>query len=173
LPESDYKGWAIQGGLSYALDPAIALRVSGAYGSGNKGSESVADKDTDAFVTHLGNDQHYTLIYEYNVVAASGALNTGLENTWYGNIGVDWQATKELGLSLDGYYLQASEENFLIRDKDIGWEIDAKLKYALAKNLTYQIDAGYFDAGDMYKFGPANFDPKGVTLLRHAITLTF
>ncbi len=35
-------------------------------------------------------------------------------------------------------------------EDELGWEVDAKLKYALAKNLTYQIDAGYFDAGDFY-----------------------
>jgi len=167
--DANFKGWAAGLGLSFNVNPVV-VRASVAYGTGQKEDDS----DVKAFVPHLGNDQHYTLIYEYLVASAAGDINTGLSNTGYVNVGVDYNATKDLGLSLDGYWLQASEdvrtiENGRITKSDeIGWEIDGKLKYALAKNLTYQVDAGYFDAGDMY-----GDNAKGVTVLRHAITLSF
>ena len=159
--DSNFKGWAAGLGLSFNVNP-VTLRVSGAYGTGNKED----DNDTKAFTTYLGADQHYTLIYEYQVASAAGALYTGLNNTTYLNLGVDYNATKDLGLSVDGYWLQATEDRN--GSDEIGWEVDAKAKYALAKNLTYQVDAGYFDAGDMY-----GDNSKGVTLLRHTITLSF
>jgi hypothetical protein len=161
-PDSDFKGWAAMLGVDFKLNP-VTLRVSGAYGTGQEEGED----DTDAFVTYLGADQHYTLIYEYLVNSAAGTTATGLNNTGYINLGVDYAATKDLGLSVDGYWLVASEENAAGED-EIGWEVDAKLKYALAKNLTYQVDAGYFDAGDFY-----GDDNEGVTVLRHTITLNF
>jgi len=170
IGDGDFGGWAAGLGLSFNVNPVV-LRAGIAYGSGD---DDLGDGDIDAFRAYLGNDQHYTLIYEYLVASAAGSINTGLENTGYINLGVDWQATKELGLSLDGYWLQASEdvrtiENGRLAESDeLGWEIDGKLKYALAKNLTYQVDAGYFDAGDAY-----GDNAKGVTVLRHAITLSF
>jgi hypothetical protein len=160
--EADFEGYAVQLGLSYAINP-VTLRASFALGSGDENSS-----DIKGFKTYQGNDQHYTLIYEYNVVSAAGRINAGLENTTYYNLGVDFDAAKDLGLSLDGYLIRATKENALVSDKEAGWEVDAKLKYALAKNLSYQVDAGYFKAGDMY-----GSDNKGVTLLRHAITLSF
>ena len=67
-------------------------------------------------------------------------------------------------------YLRATKTESGV-SKNIGWEVDAKMKYALAKNLTYQVDAGYLDAGNFYKdtYG----EKKGATVLRHAITLSF
>jgi len=163
--ESDFKGYALQLGLDYGLSPEVKIRGALAYGSGD---DDLGDNDIDTFVTYLGNDQHYTLIYEYLVTSAAGSINTGLSNTGYINLGLDWKATKDLGLSIDGYWLQASEDNPITKSDEIGWEVDGKIKYALAKNLTYQIDAGYFDAGDLY-----GNDAKGVTVLRHLIQLNF
>jgi hypothetical protein len=161
--ESDFGGYALGLGLSYKLDP-VTLRASAAYGTGD---DDATDNDTDAFTTYLGADQHYTLVYEYRVNSAAGTTATGLNNTTYFNLGVDYNPTKDLGLSLDGYILQASEDNAAGKD-ELGWEVDAKIKYALAKNLSYQIDAGYFDAGDFY-----GDNAKGATVLRHSLTLSF
>lgn len=155
------KGYGLGLGLGYMFDP-INLRASFAYGSGD--SDGTGEK---AFDTFLGSDQYYTFVYDYNVVTTAGALHTGISNTTYYNLGIDFNATKDLTASLDGYLIRASK-NFTGGDKDAGWEADAKVKYNVAKNLTYQVDAGYFKAGDFY--GPDN---KGVTVLRHAITLSF
>ena len=158
-----FGGWAAMLGVDFKLNP-VTLRAMVAYGSGD---DDATDDDNDAFTTYLGADQHYTLIYEYLVKSAAGATATGLNNTGYINLGVDYAASKELSMSVDGYWLVASEENAAGED-EIGWEVDAKIKYALAKNLTYQVDAGYFDAGDFY-----GDDNEGVTVLRHTITLNF
>jgi len=167
--ESEFGGYALGLGLSYKLDP-VNIRGSIAYGSGD---DDATDSDIDTFVTYLGNDQHYTLIYEYQVVPAGGYVNAGLSNTTYYNLGLDYSPTKEIALSIDGYILRATEEIFPGADKDAGWEVDAKMKYAIAKNLTYQIDAGYFSSGDMYKDALSPVDNEDVTLLRHTITLSF
>ncbi len=155
------KGYGIGVGLGYRIDP-INLRASFAYGSGD--SDGTGEKTFDTF---LGADQYYTLVYDYQVVTTAGGLHTGISNTTYYNLGVDFNATKDLKASVDGYILRASK-NFTGGDKDAGWEVDGKVVYSVAKNLTYQVDAGYFKAGDFY--GPEN---KGATVLRHAITLSF
>jgi hypothetical protein len=165
--EQDFKGYAFGLGISYMVNP-VNLRASFAWGSGDDDS---TDNDIDAFVPYLGDDQHYTLIYEYKVTPAGGYTNAGLSNTNYYNLGVDYSPTKDLALSLDGYLIYATETPSGV-DDNCGWEVDGKIKYNLAKNLTYQIDAGYFDAGDFYK-DLTGQDAKGVTLLRHAITLSF
>ena len=153
------KGYAVQFGLGYHIDP-VGIRFSGAYGSGDDDP-----KGEKIFDTFLGNDQHYTLVYEYRVASAAGAINTGISNTTYLNLGVDFNPMKDLKASVDGYWLRATKTS---RDKELGWEADAKIVYNVARNLTYQVDAGYFKAGDFY-----GNDNKGVTVLRHAITLSF
>jgi len=164
--EAKFKGYAVQGGLNFNINP-VNLRVSGAYGSGSEAD----DDDVKEFITYLGADQHYTLVYEYQVTSTAGRLYSGLANTTYGNLGIDFNATKELALSVDGYYLRATKTDNGI-SKTAGWEVDGKLKYALAKNLTYQVDAGYFKSGDFYE-DTYGIDSKGVTVLRHSLTLSF
>jgi len=164
--DADFKGWAVQAGLSYMLDP-IKLRGKFAYGSGNKSDDS----DIKEFTTYLGADQHYTLVYDYSVLTTAGRQYSGLSNTIYYNLGVDWAATKDLKASLDGFLIYATETPHGVSDK-AGWEADAKITYNIAKNLTYQVDAGYFKADDFYKdsgFG----DNKGATVLKHTLTLSF
>lgn len=161
--DNSFNGWAAMLGADFKLNP-VTLRAMVAYGTGD---DDAGDKDNDAFITYLGADQHYTLVYEYQVISAAGATRTGLNNTGYINLGVDYAASKDLSMSVDGYWLVASEDNAAGED-EIGWEVDAKIKYALAKNLTYQVDAGYFDAGDFY-----GKDADSATVLRHTLTLNF
>jgi hypothetical protein len=190
----DFRGYAIQAGLSYDIQP-VTLRGSFAYGSGFDNS-SGKDKQ---FETYLGDDQHYTFVYEYNVMSAAGRLNSGLSNTTYYNLGVDVKPVKDLSASLDYYLLRATEGNVIFpngyqgsygrRDehtfsdltlrtdlsKSVGWELDAKVVYNVAKNLTYEIDAGYMHAGDFYKdlFHYSCVDVKSPTVLMHKLTLSF
>ncbi len=166
-----YSGWAVTAGLNYMVDP-LNLRASFAYGSGDNGSDSGKNK---AFTTYLGDDQHYTLVYEYNVVSTAGAINTGISNTTYYNIGLDVTPVKDVTASLDGYIIRASKTADSI-SKDAGWEVDGKIVYNIAKNLTYQVDAGYFKAGSYYADAypvATNGDKKGATVLRHMLTLSF
>jgi len=162
--DSKFKGYAFLLALNYKFDPAT-IRGSFAIGSGQGPDEA---EDIEQFVPYVSEVQNYTLIYEYLVNTTAGAKGTGLANTTYVNLGVDFTPMKDLKASIDGYLLNATEESPITREKDAGWEVDGKIVYNVAKNLVYQFDAGYFKAGDFY--GDAN---KGVTVLRHMLTLNF
>ncbi|MEJ2695709.1 MAG: hypothetical protein P8013_03595 [Candidatus Sulfobium sp.] len=155
----DFKGWAVTAGLNYMIDP-LNVRASFAYGSGD--DDGLADGDLKDFVTYLGNDQHYTLVYEYNVVSTAGRINSGVDNTTYYNIGLDVTPTKDVTASLDGYIIRATKTMNGV-SKNAGWEVDGKIVYNVAKNLNYQIDAGYFKAGSYYE-DTYNVDKKGAFL---------
>ncbi|MDA8431444.1 MAG: hypothetical protein M0Z60_00605, partial [Nitrospiraceae bacterium] len=138
-----------------------------AYGSGDDSDSG----DIKQFVTYLGSDQHYTLVYDYNVITTAGSTATGLSNTTYYNLGADFTATKDLKASLDGYVIRASKTADGV-SKDAGWELDGRISYNLAKNLTYVVDAGYFKAGSFYE-DMSMGDKKGATVLKHTLTLSF
>jgi hypothetical protein len=161
-----FRGYAFMAGVNLGMEPAN-LRASLGYGTGDDDASDGKDKQ---FETYLGADQHYTLIYDYQVVTAAGRTNAGLSNTTYYNLGIDYGVMKDMTGSLDGYILRATKENPSLGSfsKSAGWEVDAKVAYQLAKNLTYQIDAGYFKAGKLY-----GEHKESVTLLRHMLTLSF
>jgi hypothetical protein len=192
------KGWAVMAKLGYQLDP-VNLRASFAMGSGD---DNATDGDCKEFQTLQGPDYgatarlvHYTQIYERTVRTAAleaaltttpggNTTNTGIANTTYYNLGVDVTPMKELGISLDGYLLRATKtggwedvvseaagESVSV-SKKIGWEVDSRISYKLAKNLTYYIEAGLFKPGDFYKdaFG---VDKKTVKQAVHGLSLTF
>jgi hypothetical protein len=185
------KGWAIFAKLGYSLD-MVNLRGSFAMGSGD---EDANDEDCEEFQTLQGPDYgatarlvHYTQIYERTVrtAAHSAALtttvggnttNTGIANTTYFNLGVDVTPLKELTLSLDGYYLMATEtgawedELGTSVDDALGTEIDFKGTYKITKNLSYFVEAGWFMADDFYS--DIGAEDKTVTQLVHGISLTF
>jgi predicted porin len=190
------KGWAAFVKLAYAFD-MVNVRGSFAYGSGD---DDAFDEDCEEFQTLQGPDYaatarlvHYTQIYERTVRTAAHAAalttteggnttNTGIANTTYFNLGLDVTPLKELTLSLDGYYLQASETGAWEDDLDhsvddnLGWEVDFKGTYKITKNLSYFVEAGWFMAGDFYKditdVNSASSD-KTVTQLVHGISLNF
>jgi hypothetical protein len=172
----DAKGWAAMLGLNYMVDP-VNIRGSFAYGSG----PDLNSSDHKQFQAFLGDDQHYTLIYDYQLNTAAGARDTGVMNTTYYNLGVDVNPLKDVKASLDGYILRASKETFAGQSKNVGWEVDGRIKYQLAKNLVYQIDAGYMHAGSFYQDAAnagqmgytAGTDVKNPVILRHLIELSF
>ncbi len=200
FPTSDLKakGWAFMAKLGYQLDP-VGIRAAFAMGSGD---DDAFDGDCKEFQTLQGPDYnatarlvHYTQIYERTVrtAAAAAALttspggnttNTGIANTTYYNLGFDVNPMKELAISLDGFILRATKvgawEDVLSEEagedvsvsKKLGWEIDSRISYKIAKNLTYYIEAGIFKAGDFYKdaFGA---DKKTVKQAVHGLSLTF
>lgn len=192
--EGDIKprGWAVYAKVGYMLDP-INIRASFAYGSGDNNLEDDKCKE---FQTLQGNDYaasarlvHYTQIYERTVrtAAALAALNTsagrfnttntGIANTTYYNLGMDVTPMKDLSLSVDGFILRASKTGAWEQlvdnsvSKKLGWEVDAKASYKITKNLSYFVEAGYFDAGDFYT--DIGADDKGVTQVVHGLSFTF
>lgn len=186
-----YRGWLLYLAANYKIN-TVNLRGSFAYGSGDS---DAGDNKIKEFVPFVGNVQNYSFIYEYQhrtTAANVSGLNTaqpsnghaaGYANSTVYNLGVDWQAMKDLGLSLDGYIFRASKVGYIEEvngDHDIskngGWEIDFKGKYQIAKNLAYQLDAGYFKPGHFYDDAYGSHDVnygKAVTAVRHSLTLSF
>ena len=192
--KTKFRGWGVFAKLAYMVDP-VNLRAAFAYGSGDKDSDIRDNKDSE-FETLMGPDYgytarlvHYTQIYERTVQSASSHAypinnsdgeqnrNTGIANTTYYNIGFDVDPTKELSLSLDGFYLQASKTPSGQNDH-IGEELDFKGTYKIARNLSYFVEAGAFWPGKFYTTGSnlpfdGTFPKKTVTQAVHGLSLTF
>jgi len=187
-PGEDIGGWGIMAKAAYKLDP-VNLRASFAYGSGD---DDAGDVDSEEFQVIMGNDDvsplarfvHYTQIFERTIRTAAhdqlgtvDGRSTGIANTTYYNLGLDYMPMKDLSLSLDGFYLLATETDSWGSDVDdnLGWEIDFKGSYKITKNLSYFMELGWFDAGDFYKSsGLVDSDElESVTQIVHGLNLTF
>jgi predicted porin len=189
-PNEDVGGWAFMAKVGYKLDP-VNLRASFAYGSGD---DDFTDNDIDeyqvvmdtALVSPLARFVHYTQIYERTIMTAAvdqnlgaGYRSSGIANTTYFNLGLDFSPMKDLSMSLDGFYLLATEtgawEDVIgsTVDDSIGWEIDFKGSYKITKNLTYFVEAAYFNAGDFYKDIMSPVEEESVTQLVHGLNITF
>lgn len=167
--DSDYKGYAVMAGLNYKVDP-VNVRAGFAMGSGDNDSTDGEIKD---FQTFLSDDVHYALAYDYRVATTAGKTLTGLSNTTYFNLGVDFSPTKDLKAKLDGYVLRATKAPGGV-SKSAGWEVDAGISYNVAKNLLYTLDLGYFKAGDWYEdMYPTKGSAKGSTAVRQQLILSF
>ena len=177
---TDYTGYGILAKLGYMLDP-VNLRASFALGSGDsdgtgKNSEFQAIVGTDYHA--VARFAHYTQLYEravstaanYQTVTGNGRT-TGIANTTYYNLGVDVDPVKDLGLSLDGYYLRATNVASGV-SKYIGSEVDLTGSYKIAKNLSYFVQAGLFSPGKYY-YDTRVPDKKTATMAVHGLSLTF
>lgn len=170
--EVKFSGYAFMLGAQANLGMA-SVRLNGAYGSGDKID---SDDKYEGFLTFLSNQQNYTYIYEYKAPAATGSRNTGLQNTWYINLGATANATPDLKISGDVYFLRAAKKvDDEYDSKKIGWEIDGKAEYKLDSNLSYYVEGGYLFAGDLYKnaLSDPTEDPDNAWGVRHGILLTF
>lgn len=158
------RGYSIMAGVNYALNP-VNVRASFGLGSGDDDDDDKAEQ----FISFLSDTEHYTQVYDYKAVTAAGSTLTGLSNTTYYNLGVDYTVSPSIKTSLDGYLLRATKAE---GSKKVGWEVDAKVVYNVARNLNYIFDVGYFDAGKFYEdaFG---VDEKAATLVRQQLILSF
>lgn len=198
IAESDYtfKGWAILAKAGYAIPQApLTVRGSFAMGSGEKSEDDrninefqfIGPADTESKYARF---VHYTQIYERSVATASfnqlvtgeaPNRNSGIANTTYYNLALDYMPMKDLSLSLDGFYLRATKtgawEDLLGTsvDKSLGWEVDFKGSYKITKNLTYFVEAGWFNPGNFYNdtLSVLGQDEKNVTQIVHGLNLTF
>lgn len=188
-----YKGYAYLLGLGVTPTKMFTIRGEYAYGSGDGATN---DGDNEAFQTTLGNDIHYTQIFEYTTTTPGGARSTGLSNVTYYRAGIDVVPTKDLSISLDHFILRAtkpmggvlaggSEYKRAPVSGKIGTETDLKITYKLDKNLTYFIMAGYLDTGGWWHTsGNLADDPdqgtnkntandRAITQAVHGLTLSF
>lgn len=182
------RGWAALAGLDYKFK-TIPLTLTAEYAIGSGDKDSTNNK-SEAFITALGPEQHYTFIYDYLAPTACNAptpLNsytklTGLCNTQYVKLGGAYDITKDIKAELYGYWLRAQKAVAIngakdangnpLTDKDLGWEVDAKVTYQIDKGLKYFVEGGYFWPGDAYKLSP-NKDADDAWAVRHGIQLNF
>ncbi|MBF0565368.1 MAG: hypothetical protein HQK89_09005 [Nitrospirae bacterium] len=173
-PDATLKGWAWMLGLDYKLSPAV-LTLEAAQGSGKKSSST----GFEMFITSLGNDQRYTYLYEQIMKTGAGSVGTGLSNTTYIKGGAAVEFTKALSGEMYLYWLRATEAVVLnpvntLKDSpshDLGWELDAKVTYMLAKNLKYWVESGYMWTGSAYNY--AGIGRDNAYGIRNGIQLSF
>jgi hypothetical protein len=192
--QKDFRGWAIYGKVGYTFDP-VTVRVSAARGSGDGDKNDDSIKEFQAIVGPdtigpIARFTHYTLIYERILRTAANqqiispnVRTTSIANTTYANLGVDINPVKELNLSVDGFMLTATNTGeWGNGSNDLGWEIDGKMSYKIAKNLVYFVEAGLFKPGHGYdkmvdSITAANKIPdvslKTSTMAVHGLSLTF
>lgn len=188
-----YSGYAAMVGVEANAGPAT-IRAKAAYGSGDKQVKSTkTDKKNEGFQTILTDSKYSTFVYDYSVMTAAGAKHTGLNNTMFLNVGASVKPITDLKLSLDAYYLQAAKARALNgarkdlsvacagttdtckTSKKLGYEVDGKVEYQLASNLTYYIEAGYLFAGEaynVYKDGK-NRSSDNPYRVRHGLIIKF
>ncbi|GAB5046410.1 alginate export family protein [Thermodesulfovibrio sp. TK110] len=171
-----FKGWAALAGLDYKFK-SIPLTLTAEYAIGSGDKEN--SQDINAFITALGPEQHYTFIYEYLAPSACNFgpnVGTGLCNTQYVKFGGSYDITKDINAELYGYWLRAQKavaiNGYSTKDKDLGWEVDAKVTYKIDKGLKYWVEGGYFWPGDAYKLSNGK-DADDAWAVRHGIQLNF
>jgi len=168
-PTTKAAGYLVYIDAGYKVD-VVGLRAAYANGSGDN---NAGDNKNKNFINFLGPDMNVgSFMYEYQIRSASGGGSTsGLTNTVMYNIGLDYNATKDLGLGVDGYLFRANKVASGV-SKKVGTEIDLKSKYNVAKGLTWTILAGYFSPGQFYK-DSYGAEKKSSTALRSDLTLNF
>jgi hypothetical protein len=171
LDDDDFSGFAAIGGADFKVSD-MTLGLHFGYGSGD---DDPADNDVKTFITVLDNtkNDYMPWIYDYRAIGSNGVKQVGISNTTYVKARINSKVTKALSVQLDGYWLQATETASGV-DDELGYEVDWKVKYKLAKNLLYYVEGGYLSAGDFYKqFTPAGDDPDNPWAVRHGLILSF
>jgi len=178
------RGWALLAGLDYKFQ-AIPLKLTLEYGfaSGDKDS---TDTKSEAFITAKGYEKSVigTFVYDYltptscnflGMEGSSASVKAGLCNLQYIKLGGTADITKEITAELYGYWLRAHRSVSLNGgdpDKDIGWEVDAKVTYKIDKGLTYFVEGGYLFAGDAWNLANGH-SADDAWAVRHGLILKF
>jgi hypothetical protein len=146
--DAKFKGGQLVVQGNVGMDP-VTINFAAAYGTGNK----IGNKDIKRMVTFLDADQHYTFLYEYKVAGPCG-VHTGFCNTTAVSAGVMVQPIASLGFGADVWFMQASEKvrdvtstNPAATTSELGLEVDVKINWKLADNLTWNWTLGYLDPG--------------------------
>ncbi len=178
LTGKNIKGYAFLGGIDYKLTNT-KLTLETAYGSGDKNDKPTGDS-YNTFITTLGSQVHYTYVYDYRTITSAGRTGTGIANTWYTKFGASHKVTKNLSAKAAVFLLRAAKAVNIQAlqgkpgaspSKDLGWEVDGKVIYRLARNLNYWIEGGYLFTGKAYDYATASAD--NVYAIRNGIQFSF
>ncbi|MEJ2183940.1 MAG: hypothetical protein P8Y66_10535 [Nitrospirota bacterium] len=169
----DFGGWAYMVGANMDLQN-VNLDVEWAQGSGID-----PDDDPDEFnmfVTSLSPTKYFAYVYDYRAVTAAGVTHSGIANTSYLKVEGNTDLTDALNLDLALIWLRATEKVALNggpnAENDLGWEVDWKGTYKLARNLNYWVEGGYLITGDAYQLADGS-DADNAYALRHGVQLSF
>jgi hypothetical protein len=175
--EMDHESYAFLVGADFGKLGGVDLAAEFGYGAGQS-----AEDDSEAFITSLSPGIPYIgFVYNTRVEGAckphppqtDTGTNTGICNTAYLKGSAGTSITDAISGRLDVIYVQAVEEVALLGgaedDSDLGIEVDAAVKYKVARNLLYWIEGGYLSPGRAYSDGNAD----GMYAVRHGIELTF
>ncbi len=182
VDDVDLEGYAFLLGADYKIG-ATTITLEGAYGSGDEDNDMTGtpDEDFEGFIPAItAGSKHYTYVYDYRTITAAGTntmnrTNSGLSNTTYVKFGAKSKLAKKISGEAYVYWLQASEDVQLANrdddEDDIGWEVDAKVTYQIAKNLKYWVEGGILFTGDMYDY--VGEDADDAFAVRNGIMLSF
>lgn len=178
VPAVDYSGMQLVAQVSVPLDP-VTINVTLGYGSGN---DTTTADENEGYVTFLDADPHYTFLYEYSVptaanytLTATPVKNTGFHNTMALGAGASFKLSPALSLGADLWLLTANE-NVSIKggtaSDDLGMEIDVKVNWKLADNVTWNWTLGMMQPGDAYK-NAAGTEADDITGIQGILSVKF
>ncbi|HCC53450.1 MAG TPA: hypothetical protein DEQ20_00765 [Desulfobulbaceae bacterium] len=187
-------GYAFQLAADYKIDNS-SVGLLFAAGSGRDLDDTNSNNGLgNAFINFLGDSAYQVYIPGYRkVTPGSGTQavlgqtgNSGLSNlTLYqlrANTATKCALTgKPLALRAALSYMKTTEDvnitnsaGATVRENAVGTEIDVVAAWSLTSNLTYQIEAAYLSAGDVYRTGSGTSgDAENAYFLRHGITMRF
>lgn len=181
-----FSGYGLLLKLGYKINDNFKIRASFAMGSGDDDLNDDNHKEFQTTRLYRNETPLYSYVYETQTDTAwmdqvfdPGSRNrgNGIANTTYYNLGFDISPMKNLYAFIDGYILRATETGAFPNgsSSDMGWEIDGKLEYTIAKNLIYYICGGYLEPGKGYEDSGKvpDGERKGATVVRHGIILKF
>ena len=148
--DAKFKGNQVVVQGNVGMDP-VTINFTAAYGSGKKVTDT--SKDYKQMITFLDADPHYTFLYEYKIAGPCG-IHTGFCDTTALSVGAMFAATTSLSVGADVWFMQASDKVKDVTSTDpnattseLGTEVDVKINWTLADNLTWNWTLGYLDPG--------------------------
>lgn len=106
--------------------------------------------DVEAFAAPAGTYYNWAEIMGDGIFDAYNPIGAGtrISNIWAAQVGAKIKPMDKMTLSGDIWYAQRVEEIAPGLDKELGWEFDVKMGYALLDNLKLDLVAAYLVAGD-------------------------
>ncbi|HOK56483.1 MAG TPA: alginate export family protein [bacterium] len=147
----DFSGWALLAGFEYkmatAMEPTIKL---------NYARYSADDEDTD------NEDEGWQLVFPSNTGSRIGpilyAYDTFKENEFdyvesgnaqFINLGISFKPAEKVKISIDAYWDRFIQP--VAGTKDIGFEVDLGIEWAISEDLTFGICGGKLFGGDLFE----------------------
>jgi hypothetical protein len=164
VENTDVSGWLVAAGADVNIVHGQVF-----YASGDD-----SDADENAFIgvvdeTGASRQSYYwSEIMGHGIFdndASIGSPATALTNIWAANLGVTLKPMDKMSLTFDAWYAAHAEDVTAynnLQEDELGFELDAKLTYALMDNLNADVVFAYLFAGDAT--GPEDVYEGGVRL---------